>query len=324
MSNRSPKSVLVTGCAGFIGSNFVSQFKKEFPKAEVVGIDDLSTGKLGAVHPAAKFYQGSILDENLLERIFKKHKPQYVFHFAALPRVSYSVEHPRETTEVNIVGTVALLEKSKKYGVKRFVYSSSSSAYGGAKKLPTKESENAPDPKSPYAVQKYAGEPFCKIFSELYGLDTVSLRYFNVFGPGQYGDAPYSTVVSAWLEKLYFPDGKMPFIEGDGKQSRDFCYVDNVVQANILAMKSNKNFRGEFFNVGNGERTTVNEVKRLIEKYAGRKLALEKMPPRLGDVKHTHADISKAKKWLGYSPKINFEEGLKRTVEWYEGRGVDR
>jgi len=272
------------------------------------------------VHPKLVLYEGSILNEKLLDKIFSKHRPEYVFHFAALPRVSYSVEQPRRTSEVNIIGTIALLEAAKKHGVKRFIFSSSSSVYGGAKKLPTKESENYPDPKSPYASQKAAGELFCKNFSELFGLDTVCLRYFNVFGPGQYGGSPYSTVVSAWLEAAYFPGKKEAFIEGDGSQSRDFCYVDNVVQANILAMKSKKKFSGEAFNIAHGERITVNDIKKLIEKYIGKKLKLEKRPARKGDVLHTHADISKAKKWLGYNPKIKFEEGLKRTVAWFRQR----
>jgi nucleoside-diphosphate-sugar epimerase len=164
------------------------------------------------------------------------------------------------------------------------------------------------------------GEPFCKVFSELYGLDTVALRYFNVFGPGQYGNSAYSTVISAWLEALYFPRKKKGFIEGDGKQSRDFCYVDNVVQANIKAILAPKRFNGEGFNIAHGERTTLLEVKRLIEKYTGKKLKLEKRPSRLGDVRHTHADIAKASIGFGYRPSVTFEQGLKRTIEWYELR----
>lgn len=317
-----PKSILVTGCAGFIGSNFTKKFRNNFPKTKIIGIDDFSTGRKDALETSVTFYQGSILDKNLLDKIFSKHKPEYVFHFAALPRVSYSVEHPRHTSEVNIIGTVALLEASKNYNVKRFVYSSSSSVYGGAKKLPTKESENFPDPKSPYAVQKYIGEPFCRIFSELFGLDTVCLRYFNVFGPGQYGDSPYSTVISAWLESLYFPKKKTAFIEGNGNQSRDFCYVDNVVSANILAMKSKRKFMGDVLNIAHGSQIKINEIKKLIEKYTGKKLNLEKYPPRLGDVRHTLAEISKAKKLLGYNPEANFEDGLKKTIEWFRSRKI--
>lgn len=320
------RTILVTGCAGFIGSNFVRQFKKKFKTVRVIGIDNLSSGRMSALPPldtsSFVFYKGTILDKKLLENIFAKHKPEYVFHFAALPRVSYSMKYPRETSETNILGTVALLGAAQKHGVKRFIYSSSSSIYGGAKTLPVKESENIPDPRSLYATQKYVGEIFCKNFSELLGLDTVSLRYFNVFGPGEYGDSPYSTVISAWLEALHFPKKKRAFLEGDGNQSRDFCYVDNVVAANILAMRSRKNFGGETFNIAHGERTRVNDVKKLIEKYTGRILELERRPPRIGDVRHTHADISKAKKMLGYRPLVNFEEGMKRKVLWFEGRQV--
>ena len=172
---------------------------------------------------------------------------------------------------MNIYGTVLLLEKSRDHNVKRFIYSASSAVYGGAKKLPTKESENPPSPISPYGLQKYTGEPFCKMFSELYGLDTVSLRYFNVFGPGQYGGSSYATVICNWLEGLYFPKkAAQPFLDGNGKQSRDFCYVANVVEANIKAMRSKKKLKGEVFNIAHGERTDLLTVKRLIEQYTGK------------------------------------------------------
>jgi len=312
--------ILVTGAAGFIGSNFYKKFKEKYPKSRVIGIDDFSTGRRDAVDKSLILHEGSITDEKLLEKIFSKHRPEYIFHFAAIPRVSYSVEHPLKTAHANICGTVALLEKAKKYKTKRFIMSSSSSVYGGAKKLPTKEAENLPDPKSPYAVDKYADEMFCKLFSQLFKLDTVCLRYFNVFGPGQYGDSPYSTVVSAWLEAVYFPKNKKAFVEGDGSQSRDFCYIDNVVFANMKAMESKRYFGGEAFNIAHGKRTTINEVGKMIEKYTGKKLKLEKRPERKGDARHTHADIKKAEKWFGYKPKVHFEEGLKKTVEWFERR----
>lgn len=320
--NLKRKTILVTGCAGFIGSNFVATFKRRFPKTRIVGIDDFSTGRKDALDRSIRFYEGSILNDKLLERVFAKEKPSFVFHFAALPRVSFSVEHPRHTTMVNIVGTVALLEAAKNHSVKRFIYSSSSSVYGGAKTLPTKEADNPPNPQSPYAVQKYVGEPFCRMFSALYGLDTVCLRYFNVFGPGQYGDSPYSTVVSAWLEALFFPKKKKAFLEGDGTQSRDFCYVENVVNANILAMQATKRCNGKVFNVANGDQTTLLEVKRLIEQYTGRTLQLERRPARIGDVRHTQADISAAKRWFGYRPTVNFREGLRRTVAWFVARNA--
>ncbi len=315
-----PKTILVTGCAGFIGSNFVCQFGKQFSKTNIIGIDDFSTGRRENIAKSIIFYEGSILDKKLLESIFIKHKPEYVFHFAALPRVSYSVQFPTETNEVNINGTVCLLYFSNKYKVKRFIFSSSSSIYGGAKILPTKESQNLPNPQSPYALQKYVGERYCKMFSELYGLDTVCLRYFNVYGPGQYGDSAYSTVISAWLESIYFPKNKRAFLEGDGKQSRDFCYIDNVVLANILAMKTKEPLRGQEINISHGERTSVNKVLELIKKYKKKKIDLEKRPNRIGDVRHTNGDISKARKLLGYKPVIKFEQGLKKTIEWFESR----
>lgn len=317
---KTPKTILVTGCAGFIGSNFVAQFRIQYPDTAIVGIDDFSTGRKDALDGSITFYEGSILDEDLIEKIFAGHMPEYVFHFAALPRVSYSLRHPRRTTEANITGTVVLLEAARKHGVKRFVYSSSSSVYGGAEHMPTRESEDMPDPKSPYAAQKHASEEMCRIFSSLYDMDAVSLRYFTVFGPGQYGDSSYSTVISAWLESLYFPTNKKGFLEGDGEQSRDFCYVDNAVAANILAMKSDRDFKGTAINIAHGERRTLNRVREMIESSVGRKLELEPRASRPGDVRHTHADISKARELLGYDPSMTFEEGLKRTVRWFENR----
>lgn len=315
------EAILVTGCAGFIGGNFCKHFSEKFSEIEIVGVDNFYSGRKEAIHKAVTFYEGSIADESFMEEVFSKHNPSYVFHFAAVPRVTYSVEHPSETTKVNIYGTVVLLEKAKNHGVKRVIISSSSSVYGGAKNLPTNESENSPNPKSPYAMQKYVDEMFCKLFSALYGMDTICLRYFNVFGPGQFGDSPYASVISGWLESLYFPNSKKAFIEGDGEQTRDFCYVDNVVDANILAMQSKKRFDGDYFNIANGERTSVNEVKKLIEEFTGMKIDLDYKPTRTGDVRDSHGDVSKAKLALGYEPKVTFSEGLKRTVEWFKVRG---
>ncbi|KKU70017.1 MAG: NAD-dependent epimerase/dehydratase [Parcubacteria group bacterium GW2011_GWA2_47_21] len=319
------RTVLVTGAAGFIGSNFVRIFSKRFPKIKIVGVDDFSSGKKSLLDRRIIFYNASVADAKAVEKIFNKHRPEYVFHFAAMPRVSLSVEKPAETTKANIYGTALLLEKSRDYKVKRFVFSSSSSVYGGAKILPTKEGENPPNPVSPYALQKYAGELLCQSFGKLYGLESVCLRYFNVFGPGQYGDSPYSTVMSAWLERLYFPKkGQRPFLEGDGKQSRDFCFVDNAVEANILAFESVREFFGDVFNIAHGERTDLLAVKVLIEEFSGKKLSLKKRPIRLGDVRHTHADISKARKMFGYKPIVSFEAGLQKTVEWFKQRASTR
>ena len=314
----SPKTILVTGPAGFIGSNFVQKFKSQFPRVKIIGIDDFSTGRRAALDKTITFYNGSIADRGLLIKIFEKHKPEYIFHFAALPRVSYSIAEPTKSSLVNILGTVLLLEMAKDYKTKRVIISSSSSVYGDAKKLPTSEIKNEPHPISPYALQKYTDELFAKMFSKIYGMDTVCLRYFNVFGPGQRGDAPYATVIGAWLEGLYFPNNKELFIEGDGSQSRDFCFVHNVVEANILAMKRSKKFNGDCFNIAGGRRVNLRTVKQLIEKYTNRKLHLEKRPARLGDIKHTEADINKARRLLGYQPKVNFKDGLKQTVSWFK------
>ncbi len=314
------KSILVTGCAGFIGGNFTPQFRKRHPEYQVIGLDNFATGRADSVDKDIIFYEGSILDQKLVNKIFKDHKPEYVFHFAALPSVAHSLDHPRLSTEVNVVGTVALLEAAKEYGLKRFIYSSSSSIYGGAKKLPTKESENPVNPKSPYAFQKYAGEPLGRIFSDLFGIDAVSLRYFNAFGPGQFGNSAYASVIPAWLKPLYFPDGKKPFIEGDGSQTRDFCYVDNVVLANILAMEAKGPFKGEAINIAHGVQTSLLEAKELIEKYTGMSFELDHHPPRPGDIKDSYADISKARELLGYEPETSFEDGLKQTVEWFKWR----
>ncbi|MEK7556447.1 MAG: NAD-dependent epimerase/dehydratase family protein [Patescibacteria group bacterium] len=313
------KTILVTGAAGFIASNFIQKFKKEFPSTEIVGIDDFSTGRKEALDTSITFYKGSVTDAKLLKKIFQKHAPEYVFHFAARPRVTYSVEHLQETTEVNIGGTAALLEAARDSGIQRFIYSSSSAVPGPTKEMPTSESVQV-NPISPYAFQKYSGEVLSRMASELYGFDTVSLRYFNVFGPGQYGDSPYATVVAGWLEAIYFPKKKVGYIEGDGKQAKDMCFVDNVVDANILAMKYPKPLRGGVFNIAHSKPISINEIAKLIEKHTGKKLVLEKRPPRMGDVRFSHADITKAKRVLGFKPETNFETCLKKTIAWFETR----
>lgn len=315
------KSVLVTGCAGFIGSNFVSKFKEHYPKTLIIGIDDFSSGRKDAVDKSVKFYKGSITDQKLVKKIFETHAPEYVFHFAARPRVAFSVEHPAMTTEVNIDGTVILLEASRDHKIKRFIYSSSSAIYGYATVFPTPETHPA-NPLSPYALQKYTGEVFCKLASQLYGIDTVSLRYHNVFGPGQYGDSPYSTVVAAWLESIYFPETKKAFITGNGKQAKDLTFVDDIVEANIIAMNFPKKFNGEAFNLAMSllKPLSINEIAKRIEKVTGKKLVLEQRSPRLGDVLFSHADISKAKRVLKFKPETDFDKCLKKTMEWFESR----
>ncbi len=315
---EAPQSVLVTGVAGFIGGNFARKFRESFPRTNIIGLDDFSNSSPESVPTGITFYQGSIADPVILDKIFSEHTPEYVFNFAAKSSVPLSVDKPVATTDDNVSGTVNLFKKAADYRVKRVIHSSSSAVYGTAKKLPTKESENIPDPVSPYGAQKLAIEPFAKIFGQLYGLDVVCLRYFNVFGPGQRGNSPYSTVVSAWLEALYFPQNKKAVLFGDGLNRRDFCYVDDVVDANIACMMSANDFRGEVFNIGSGKYISVNEVQELIEKQTGKKLDLERLPARAGDARDTLADISKAAEWFGYAPKISFEAGLARAVGWFE------
>ncbi|MEK7654182.1 MAG: NAD-dependent epimerase/dehydratase family protein [Patescibacteria group bacterium] len=317
---QDPKSILVTGAAGFIAGNFIRKFQKEYPKTEIIGLDNFFNSTLEAVPAGITFYEGSIRDEQMLEKIFSKHKPEYVFSFGAMSYVPLSVEKPVETSDVNITGTILLFKKSADHGVKRVIHSSSSAVLGTAKYYPTNEKDNLPDPVSPYAAQKLATEPFGKVFGEIYGLDVASLRYMNVFGPGQYGRSPYSTVVSAWLEAMYFPQNKKAVIYGDGTITRDYCYVDDVVDANIGCMKFDEKFNGEVFNIGSGVSYSVNQVHEKIEQLTGKKLPLEKMPPRPGDPQSTLADTSNAKEWFGYEPKVSFDEGLKRTIAWFEQR----
>jgi UDP-glucose 4-epimerase len=269
--------------------------------------------------PGFKYEYCKVQEKGKVEKLIKKFAPDVIFHMAAIPRVAYSVENPYATVEANVLGTVSMLEGVLRAGLvktTRVVSTSSSSVYGGADKLPTPEDWPA-SPQSPYAMEKHQGEEWCRLFSQLYGMSTVSLRYFNVFGPYSVFGGAYSTVLSAWLYSLYVSPHTRPFMEGNGKQSRDFCYVDNVVQANILAGTAKTKFQGEAFNIAQGKATTLLEVKVLLEELSGRKLDLEMRPPRAGDVMHTLADISAAQKVLGYKPTINFKQQVATMAEWY-------
>ncbi|GEM_PF-266745 len=310
-----PSVIMVTGCAGFIGSNFVKKFQSVFPETRILGIDNFSTGRRDAVHPAVTFVEGSIADAALMQSLMQKHKPEYVFHFAAIPKVSYCTEHPFETGQINTGGTIALLEASRDAGVKRFIYSSSAAIYGNTEQVPTTEDSPA-QPLSPYGFQKYSGEVYCKLFSSLYGLDTGSLRYFNAFGPGQYPESGYATVVAAWLGALHAPGGKKPFLEGDGSQTRDFCYIDNIIHANMCALQVPEKLNGEAFNVGTGSAVSLMTIKELIEESTGSTIDLELRPARLGDIKDSCADISKSTRVLGYTPQVTLKAGLAETVGW--------
>ncbi len=226
--------------------------------------------------------------------------------------MSYSVENPAETTDVNVFRTVALFEAARE-NVDRIVWASSSSVYGGADTLPTSES-SPKSPKSPYAWQKSTIEDIAKLFGDLYDLDIICLRYFNVFGPGQYGDSPYSTAVSSWCNNAKFL--KPLRSDGDGTQSRDMCYVDNTVDANVLAANSKMKFMGKTYNVACGDRTTNGEILEYFKKRFPH-VIVQDAPWRAGDVMHTQADISEIQKDLGYKPKVRFWEGLERTIDWW-------
>ena len=301
----------VTGGAGFIGSHIVHRLVAD--GHEVMVVDDLSTGareNLLAVWKDIVFLEGSICDRKALERVFEG--AECVFHQAALASVKRSVDDPLSTNRTNVEGTLNVLEVARRSGVRRVVYASSSSVYGDAPTLP-KHEQMVPAPKSPYAVSKLAGEYYCRVYAELFGLGTVSLRYFNVFGPRQDPGSPYAAVVPIFVKAIL--EGAQPTVFGDGEQSRDFTYVDNVVQANLLAARA-EGAPGHVFNVGCGGSFTLNELIKKLGKILGMDVTPIYAPERPGDVRHSRADIQRARRALGYEPSLGFEEGLKRTVEW--------
>ncbi len=313
MSNK--KTALVTGGAGFIGSNLAKKLVRE--NYEVTVVDNLTAPRndfdnFFKTNSEIEFIPACFSSKEILSRITNKDF-DYIFHNAAIPRVSYSVENPAETTDTNILRTVKLMEAAKG-NITRFVFASSSSVYGGADVLPTKNSHPR-DPKSPYAWQKSAIEDIAKIFSSLYELDIVCLRYFNVFGPGQFGDSAYATAVSAWCYAI--KEGKPLRSDGTGDQTRDMCFIDNVVQANIKAATASGKFFGEGYNVACGSRVSNNEILEFL-KTRFENLKINHAPPRPGDVMHTLADISETKNRLGYDPEVQFWEGLEKTLEWWK------
>jgi len=304
---------LVTGGAGFIGSNIVEELVRR--KQEIVVIDDLSTGKRENIKPfldMITFIEGDIRDRELVRKALDG--VDYVLHQAALASVPRSIENPILVNEVNVSGTLILLEESRRAGVKRFVYAASSSAYGDTEILPKREDMN-PSPLSPYAISKLTGEYYCSVYYKVYGLETISLRYFNVFGPRQDPNSQYAAVIPIFITKLLM--GESPTIFGDGEQSRDFTYVSNVVNANLLAATSD-NAKGQVVNIACGERYTLNELLDILKRMIGKDIKAIYTDPRPGDVKHSQADISLATKLLGFKPEISFEEGLKKSVEWYK------
>jgi nucleoside-diphosphate-sugar epimerase len=305
---------LVTGGAGFIGSNVAEALLRRGEKVRI--FDDFSSGKrqnLRAI-PAAEVVEGDLRDMAAVQRAVKG--VTGVFHQAALRSVPRSVDNPLATNDVNITGTLQLLMACRDAGVKRVVAASSSSVYGANEELPKREDQMLM-PVSPYAASKLAGEHYCRIFSKLYNLETVSLRYFNVFGPRQDPDSQYAAVVPLFIQAAL--DGVPLTVHGDGMQSRDFTYIDNVVQANLRAMEA-PGVGGEAFNIACGSRYTLMDIVHAIESSVGRKVTCNHTPSRAGDVRHTLADISKAERLLSFHPTIGFEEGMTRTIEYIKSQ----
>jgi nucleoside-diphosphate-sugar epimerase len=304
---------LVTGGAGFIGSNTVDELVRR--GHGVVVLDDLSAGKeenLAEIRNKITFVKGSIID---LEAVQKAcHQADYVIHLAARTSVPRSVKDPIETNRINVDGTLNVLVAARDNKVKRVVYAASSSAYGETPTLPKVESMQS-KPISPYGVSKFVGELYAQTFGRCYGLENVSLRYFNIFGPRQDPDSPYSGVLSRFATA--FLDDVQPTIYGDGNQTRDFTFVDNAVQANLLACEA-PGISGEIFNVGTGHSISLNQTMESFCRISGKQLAANYEAPRDGDIRDSLADISRAKQFLGYEPTVLFEEGLQRTYDWYQ------
>lgn len=304
---------LVTGGGGFIGSHIVRGLLEKGRPVRV--LDDFSTGKrsnLAEVASRIELVEGDICDVETVTRAMDG--VEVVFHLAARASVPRSVEQPRPAHEINVTGTLNLLIAARDAGVRRFVYSASSSAYGDTPTLP-KKIEMKPMPLSPYAVSKLAAEHYCACWSHVYGLQTISLRYFNVFGPRQDPQSQYAAVIPAFVTRML--KGERPVIYGDGEQSRDFCFIDNVVAANMRGAEVPE-VNGQVVNVACGERTTLNEIVKDINQLLGTRIEPVYEAARAGDVKHSLADITEARQVLGYEPLVMFPEGLRRSIDWYK------
>jgi nucleoside-diphosphate-sugar epimerase len=303
---------VVTGGGGFIGSHIVEELLRRGETVKV--IDNFSTGKRENVAPFkknAEIIEADIADAKNLSELLKG--ADYVIHQAAIPSVPKSIIDPVRSHNANVNGTLNVLIACREAGVRRVIYASSSSLYGDSPTLP-KHEEMKPNPLSPYGAQKLFGEMYCQVFTKAYGLETVGLRYFNVFGPRQDSTSQYSGVLALFIPAVL--QGRRPTIYGDGLQSRDFTYVQNVVVANLLACTV-PGAVGQAFNIACGDRITVNSILQQINRIAGKDIAPIYSEPRAGDIKHSQADITRAREHLGYEPKITFEEGLRHTVEWY-------
>jgi len=306
---------LVTGGAGFIGSHLVRRLVTEGAAVRVV--DNLSTGQLDRLkdlQESVEFIEGDLADDRVSDEVVGG--VECVFHQAAVPSVQRSVDDPIATNRANVTATLNLLESCRRAGVRRFIYAASSSAYGDTEVLPKTEAMS-PNPLSPYALQKVVGERYCKLYFDLYHLETVSLRYFNVFGPSQDPYSEYSAVIPKFISALSAKQSITVY--GDGEQSRDFTYVDNVVDANLLASKVD-DAPGKVFNIGCGKRISLNNLIQLIKRVLGVESTVIYAEAKSGDVRHSLADIALARRILGYNPKIMVEEGLRSTVEAMENR----
>ena len=304
--------MLVTGGAGFIGSHLAERLLDVGHEVRV--LDNFSTGRrenIADLGGRIELIEADVRDLTAVRKATGG--VDVVFHEAALASVPRSVDDPVTSNEVNVVGTLNVLEASRDAGVRRVVYASSSSIYGDSPELPKLE-HMAPAPESPYAVGKLAGEYYCGVFSRLYGLDCVALRYFNVFGPRQDPGSQYAAVVPIFVTSLL--KNAAPVIHGDGEQSRDFTFIENVIAANILAADATEG-AGEVLNIACGETVTVNALFRALREIVGSSAEARYIESRAGDVRHSFADISKARRLLGFGPSVGFEEGLERTVSWF-------
>ncbi len=304
---------LITGGAGFIGSNIAHRLVEQGHFVRI--IDNFSTGKrenIADITDQIDLVEGDIRYLNTVNRVMDG--IDYVIHQAALPSVPRSVETPIESNDVNINGTLNILYAANEAKVKRLVYAASSSAYGDTPTLPKVETMK-PNPLSPYAVNKLTAEMYCSVFTRVYGLETVALRYFNIFGPRQDPNSYYSAVIPKFIKALL--TDQPPIIFGDGEQSRDFTYIENVINANLLACKAPVEAAGNVVNIACGERITLNELVVELNKLLDKNITPKHGDPRPGDIKHSLADIGLAKKLIGYQPIVKIPEGLKHTVEWF-------
>jgi nucleoside-diphosphate-sugar epimerase len=308
---------LVTGGGGFIGSNIVRRLLSNGQDVRV--LDDFSTGRrenLAGVENDVELVEGDIRDNPTLKKALKG--VQYVLHFAAIPSVVRSVEDPLTTNSVNVCGTLKILIEARDAGVERIVFSSSSSVYGDTPTLPKQEDMN-PMPRSPYALSKLTGEYYCRMFHDLYGMKAFSLRYFNVFGPRQNPKSQYAAVIPRFIDAL--KHNQSPLIHGDGNQTRDFTFVEDVAAANLCCCTAPEGSAGSVCNIGCGDRITINELAIKIAAIMGKNIKAAHDAPQKGDVRDSQADISRAKKLIAWTPKVNLDTGLRQTVEWFLQNG---